>query len=73
MDIMMSELSRIEHIISELLRIAKPQSVAYRLRPVGPLLNDVISLLESEAHLNGIEITPLLEGELPGYTATRTN
>ncbi|WP_179232905.1 PAS domain-containing sensor histidine kinase [Paenibacillus rigui] len=59
--IMLDELTRIEHIISELLMLAKPQSVQYRRCRVEPILHDVVSLLESQANLKNviIEVEPL--------------
>ncbi|MGN7765655.1 ATP-binding protein [Paenibacillus sp. 22594] len=54
-DLMLSELERINLIVSEFLILAKPQAVHFQLRDVRLILGDVISLLDSQAHLFGIE------------------
>lgn len=54
-DIMLSELDRINLIVSEFLILAKPQAVSFQVRDVRFTLGDVISLLDSEAHLHNIE------------------
>ncbi|RCX14458.1 PAS domain S-box-containing protein [Fontibacillus phaseoli] len=54
-DIMLSELDRINLIVSEFLILAKPQAVLFEIKDVRFTLGDVISLLDSEAHLHNIE------------------
>ncbi|MDF9844877.1 MULTISPECIES: ATP-binding protein [unclassified Paenibacillus] len=54
-DLMLSELDRINLIVSEFLILAKPQAVHFQEKDVRHILNDVISLLDSQAHLFGIE------------------
>lgn len=54
-DLMLSELDRINLIVSEFLILAKPQAVHFEVRDVRFTLGDVISLLDSEAHLHNIE------------------
>ncbi|MEF2968961.1 PAS domain S-box protein [Paenibacillus sp. M1] len=54
-DIMLSELDRINLIVSEFLILAKPQAVQYEVKDIRFTLGDVISLLDSEAHLHNIE------------------
>lgn len=54
-DIMLSELDRINLIVSEFLILAKPQAVHFEVRDVRFTLGDVISFLDSEAHLHNIE------------------
>lgn len=53
-ELMLSELERINLIVSEFLILAKPQAVHFELKDVGPIMRDVISLLDSHAHLFGI-------------------
>ncbi|MNO75836.1 Sporulation kinase E [compost metagenome] len=65
-DIMLSELDRINLIVSEFLILAKPQAVHFEVKDVRFTLGDVISFLDSEAHLHNIEFqvdfsqTPIL-------------
>jgi PAS domain S-box-containing protein len=54
-DIMLSELERINMIVSEFLILAKPQAVQFEIKDVRYTVGDVISLLDSEAHLHNIE------------------
>lgn len=54
-DIMLSELDRINLIVSEFLILAKPQAVHFQTKDVRFTLGDVVSLLDSEAHLHNIE------------------
>lgn len=54
-DIMLSELDRINLIVSEFLILSKPQAVQFLEKDVRYILRDVVSLLDSQAHLIGIE------------------
>lgn len=54
-EIMLSELDRINLIVSEFLILAKPQATQFQVKSIRNILNDVISLLDSQAHLFGIE------------------
>ncbi|WP_410513002.1 ATP-binding protein [Paenibacillus sp. BR2-3] len=54
-DLMLSELERINLIVSEFLILAKPQAVHFQQKDVHYILTDVISLLDSQAHLCGIQ------------------
>ncbi|MFD3261930.1 ATP-binding protein [Paenibacillus lentus] len=56
-DIMLSELDRINLIVSEFLILAKPQAVNFQTKDVRFTLGDVVSLLDSEAHLHNIEFS----------------
>ncbi|MCY9159713.1 PAS domain-containing protein [Bacillus atrophaeus] len=56
-DIVFSELSRIELILSELLMLAKPQQHAFKEHlNLKKLIGEVTALLETQANLNGIFI-----------------
>lgn len=54
--IMIDELNRINHIVSELLLLAKPQQIKYTEADLQLILHDVISLLKTEASLHNIQI-----------------
>ncbi|MGG1677146.1 PAS domain S-box protein [Neobacillus sp. NRS-1170] len=54
--IMLDELNRINHIVGELLLLAKPQLLKYTTADIQKLLNDVISLLSTEASLYNVQI-----------------
>ena len=54
--IMLDELNRINHIVGELLLLAKPQHLKYTKSAIQKLLKDVISLLSVEATLYNVQI-----------------
>ncbi|WP_025692997.1 ATP-binding protein [Paenibacillus zanthoxyli] len=60
-DLMLSELERINLIVSEFLILAKPQAVRFQQKDVRHVLHDVISLLDSQAHLHNIEVKDRFE------------
>ncbi|WP_277714650.1 PAS domain-containing protein [Bacillus atrophaeus] len=63
-DIVFSELSRIELILSELLMLAKPQQHAYKEHlNLKKLISEVTALLETQANLNGIFIKTAFQRE----------
>ncbi|MBG9940974.1 PAS domain S-box protein [Brevibacillus formosus] len=68
-DIMLSELDRINFIVSELLVLAKPHSTQIKPLPLIPLLENVLALLKSEANLKNIDFRtafnyhPIIAGE----------
>jgi PAS domain S-box-containing protein len=55
-EIMLSEMNRIEVITSELLLLAKPQAIEFRNEEIRDILNDVVTLLQSQALMKNIEI-----------------
>lgn len=54
--IMLDELNRINHIVGELLLLAKPQLLKYSRLPIQKILTDVISLLGVEASLYNVQM-----------------
>lgn len=50
-DIMLSELDRINLIVGEFLILAKPQATRFETKDVRYVFGDVVSLLDSQAHL----------------------
>ncbi|MCM3784975.1 PAS domain-containing protein [Neobacillus mesonae] len=63
-DIMLTELDRIEQIVSELLVLAKPQAVQFTEHGLEPIIQDVIMLLETQAIMNNVEITAICEPDV---------
>ncbi|MCM3566975.1 ATP-binding protein [Neobacillus mesonae] len=61
--IMLDELDRINHIVGELLLLAKPQHVKFSKTWIQKLLHDVISLLRTEASLYNVQIESVLPEE----------
>ncbi|MFC5647998.1 ATP-binding protein [Paenibacillus solisilvae] len=58
-DIMLTELDRINLIVGEFLILAKPQATRFEDKDIRFILGDVISLLDSQAHLCNIVFDPL--------------
>ncbi|WP_161598830.1 MEDS domain-containing protein [Bacillus mesophilum] len=54
--VMASEIERIELILSELLVLAKPQTTDYKSNNLITLIKDVITLLDAQANMNGVQI-----------------
>jgi len=54
--VMLSELDRINFIVSEFLILAKPQAVKFKTRDIRDVMNEVINLMVSEAALHNIEL-----------------
>ncbi len=53
--LMLSELDRINLIVGEFLILAKPQATKFVTKDMRNILNDVVALMNSEAHLHNIE------------------
>lgn len=56
LDIMTSEIERIEQILSELLMLAKPQASKFERNNLCLLIDQVVTLLSTQANLNNVEI-----------------
>jgi PAS domain S-box-containing protein len=61
--IMLDELNRINHIVGELLLLAKPQHIKFSKMSIQKILNDVLSLLNVEASLYNVQIKKNFPGE----------
>ncbi|MBM6617528.1 ATP-binding protein [Bacillus suaedaesalsae] len=55
-DIMLDELERINHIVGELLILAKPQKISISEHSVNTIVKDVMSLLETQANMNNVAL-----------------
>ncbi|KZE55317.1 PAS domain-containing sensor histidine kinase [Brevibacillus parabrevis] len=63
--IMLSELDRINLIVSELLVLAKPQAVSFQQKDLSVMIHNVLSLLESQANLKNIQMYASTEKAMP--------
>ncbi|MGG1517322.1 PAS domain S-box protein [Paenibacillus oryzisoli] len=64
-DIMLSELDRINFIVSEFLVIAKPEAIQYKKGNLTSILHSVTALLETQAVLGGAVLTLDFEEDIP--------
>ena len=55
-DIMTKELERIDHIVGELLLLAKPQKIVFSTYDVKEIVADIVSLLQTQANMNNVTI-----------------
>lgn len=65
LDIMASEIERIELILNELLILAKPQAIKFERKDIRAILNQVMTLLDSQANLNGVEFELAFDSRTP--------
>ncbi|QSO47179.1 PAS domain-containing sensor histidine kinase [Alicyclobacillus mengziensis] len=56
-DIVKSELSRIEGIVSEMLVLAKPQAISYKPVSIQNKVQEVVNLLSAQANMQNVSIT----------------
>ncbi|NEW07833.1 PAS domain S-box protein [Paenibacillus sp. SYP-B3998] len=63
-EIMLSELNRIELIITEMLVLAKPQMVNFQPKSLEMILNSVVILLETQANMSNIQFTMGIQEDL---------
>lgn len=55
-NIMLDELERINHIVGELLILAKPQKIFISKHSVNNIIKNVLSLLETQANMNNVAL-----------------
>jgi PAS domain S-box-containing protein len=63
--IVLSELDRINEIVSEFLMIAKPQTEGFKLNELNELIQKIVSLINVQAIMNNVQITLDLEPDIP--------
>lgn len=65
-DLMMSELDRINFIVSEFLVLSKPQASRYRPADLKEIVNDLLLFLDSHANMNNVQFeTSFPESPVP--------
>ncbi|WP_050182692.1 EAL domain-containing protein [Domibacillus robiginosus] len=65
--VIMEEFDRVEDIIKEFLTLAKPQEIQLRKINIHKVLQDVETLLRSEAHLQNVQILHVIEQTIPSF------
>jgi two-component system sporulation sensor kinase A len=71
-EVMLSEIDRINEIVSELLVLAKPSNEAFELRDLAPILNHVTRLFEGQANLHNVQIKIELDDNLSSIQCQRS-
>ncbi|WP_027408392.1 PAS domain-containing sensor histidine kinase [Anoxybacillus tepidamans] len=64
-NVIMSELKRIESIITEFLVLAKPQAVQYQQNDVCKIMKDTIDLISAQAMMHNVQIIADFEEHIP--------
>ncbi|WP_158582983.1 PAS domain-containing sensor histidine kinase [Lysinibacillus yapensis] len=64
-DILLSEIDRINLIVSEFLILSKPQAIKYESQDIKLILNNITSILEPQARLNRIQIISEYDSNIP--------
>ncbi|MED3563420.1 ATP-binding protein [Bacillus xiapuensis] len=64
-DIVLSELDRINSIVSEFLVLAKPTAAVFIEKDVKNLIKDVVTLINTQSSLNNVQINVEFDSELP--------
>lgn len=64
-EIMESELERINLIVNEFLTLGKPQVMNFQLKDVSVLLKDTITLLKAQATLHNVQVIAEFEPNIP--------
>jgi PAS domain S-box-containing protein len=64
-DIMLTELDRINLIVSEFLILSKPQAINYEYKDIEQILHNIISFLEPQAIIKNVQIHLVVDKEIP--------
>ena len=64
-NLVLSELERINLIVGEFLVLAKPTAVVFKEKEIKNLLNDVVTLINTQAIMNNIQIFVEFESDIP--------
>jgi PAS domain S-box-containing protein len=64
-DIMLSEIERINLIVGEFLFLAKPNEILFETKDIKILLHNVITLLDTQAIINNVQILTDFSPEIP--------
>ncbi|MEB3101692.1 PAS domain S-box protein [Ferviditalea candida] len=64
-DVVLSELDRLNFIISELLVLAKPQAVQFKIRDLRLVLESVVTLMETQSIMKNVQIVTQFDSMLP--------
>jgi two-component system, sporulation sensor kinase A len=64
-EVMLSEIDRINEIVSELLVLAKPSNETYELGNIIDKINHIITLFEGQANLYNVKISQEFDTDLP--------
>ncbi|MBO8164835.1 MAG: PAS domain S-box protein [Brevibacillus sp.] len=64
-EIMLTEINRINALVSEFLLLSKPRDVQYRMVDLNTVFEEILPIVESQALLHGIDLDYSSRGQLP--------
>ena len=64
-EIMLTEINRINSLVSEFLLLSKPRDVQYSIVDLNIIFEEILPIVESQAHLFGVEVKFASRGKLP--------
>ena len=64
-DVMLAELERVNHLVGEFLLLSKDKEVQYRPLQVVDVLREILPIIETQAHLNHVEVLFQIKPNLP--------
>ncbi|CAM3584015.1 PAS domain-containing sensor histidine kinase [Brevibacillus invocatus] len=64
-EIMLTEINRINSLVSEFLLLSKPRDVQYSIVDLNIVFEEILPIVESQAHLYGVEVKLTSRGKLP--------
>ncbi|MED4729569.1 PAS domain S-box protein [Aneurinibacillus migulanus] len=65
LDVMVSEINRIESITNQFMAVAKPQAVTFQLQDLQMLIEQVLTVVYPEATMNNIQISIEAQADIP--------
>jgi two-component system, sporulation sensor kinase E len=70
-EIMLTEIDRINELVSEFLLLSKPKNVIFELMDVSTVLREILPIIHNEAILHGVVVEYITEGPLPNVLGDR--
>ncbi|WP_126429251.1 PAS domain-containing sensor histidine kinase [Brevibacillus marinus] len=64
-EIMLTEINRINSLVSEFLLLSKPRDVQYQMVDLNVVFEEILPIVESQALLHGIDVNYASRGQLP--------
>lgn len=64
-EIMLTEINRINSLVSEFLLLSKPRDVQYQIVDLNVVFEEILPIVESQALLHGIDVLYTSRGQLP--------
>jgi two-component system, sporulation sensor kinase E len=70
-EIMLTEIDRINQLVSEFLLLSKPKNVIFELMDISRVFREILPIIHNEAILHGVVVEYITEGTLPNVLGDR--